>query len=49
MVLLAQDFSESYAPIKVKCPAQDHFNRPASDGLNPDKEVWLYDPQTYGH
>lgn len=39
---LAQNLSESYAPVYVDCPKDVIFNRPASEGLNPDEETWFH-------
>lgn len=40
--VLAQNFSESYAPIHVECPSDVTFTRSASEGLNPEEEQWFY-------
>lgn len=42
VAVVAQNLSESYAPVYVECPNDVIFNRPASEGLNPDEETWFY-------
>lgn len=39
---LAQNLSDSYAPVYVECPKDVTFTRSASEGLHPDEDTWLY-------
>ncbi|KAK6371419.1 Lysophospholipase 1 [Exophiala oligosperma] len=40
--IIAQNLSESYAPVYVNCPHNTTFTRPASEGLNPDEQTWVH-------
>ena len=40
-LVFGQNLSESYAPIYVDCPTDVTFVRPASDGINPDEDIWM--------
>ncbi len=41
-VVLAQNLSESYAPVYLDCPNDLRFIRSASEGLNAEEETWLH-------
>jgi lysophospholipase len=40
--IVAQNLTESYAPVYVDCPKNVTFVRPASEGLNADEETWIH-------
>lgn len=40
--VLAQNLSESYAPVYVNCPTDVVFTRSATQGLNAQEETWLH-------
>lgn len=41
-IVVAQNLSDSYAPVYVDCPRGVTFTRSASEGLNSEEETWLH-------